>query len=179
MDHTGYAIIGLIFTLIHELGHIFCISAILKKPIKNIHLGISNIDIYQCECCCDLKFFQNIVIMISGSFLNFVAFFTLIVMYNLTKKVCLYHAGLQSFAIGLFNMLPISSLDGGKILKLYLDRKLDICKSNFICKLVSIIFLIPVFFLSVYLLTRSRYNFSLLIIAIYLVYEAIMSKKFI
>ena len=74
---------------------------------------------------------------------------------------------IQSFLIGIVNLFPIFSLDGGKIFLIFLRNFFSDIKSEKILFLVSILFIIPMMSFGFYTFLRS-FNFSILVLSIYL-----------
>ena len=74
---------------------------------------------------------------------------------------------IQNSIVGFINLLPISSLDGGRVLLILLEKKIDYYTSYKISCIVSVIFIIPIFLLGFCAVLRN-FNFSILILAIYL-----------
>jgi stage IV sporulation protein FB len=70
--------------------------------------------------------------------------------------------------IGLFNIMPVFSLDGGRALESLLLQKLPNEKCEKIITAVSVVFLVPMTFFGFYILIKSGYNFTFLAISIYL-----------
>ena len=70
--------------------------------------------------------------------------------------------------LGIFNSLPAESLDGGRLLYLFLSRRLTPHTCTAVLKTLTVILLIPIMTAGVLLLFRSRYNYSLLAVALYL-----------
>ena len=154
----------------HEFGHLIAFW-LIKLEIKEINFGFASVDICKARgmSFCGLK--KELIVTLSGSAMNFLAFLIFWILYYSTQeRKCLYFA-VQSFAIGAVNFLPIDSLDGGIALNLILEKKFGFEKSQKISKIVSWMFLLPIIIFGVYILLRSKYNFSVLILALYLVFE--------
>ena len=73
-----------------------------------------------------------------------------------------------SFAMALAHSLPIEPLDGGLALRYYLRGKYDQDKAEQISHIISLLFLIPLATLGFLVLLNTRYNYSLLALALYL-----------
>lgn len=119
-------IIFLIFTLVHELAHLFVgiiIGGIPKKLSIN-PFGIS------------LEFYTygkknpifRILFYAIGPLFNFAIAIILLGFEN--KNQYLYEIIYTNIAIGIFNLLPILPLDGGKILREVLKIFLDLRHAN-------------------------------------------------
>ncbi|MCI2112819.1 MAG: site-2 protease family protein [Ruminococcus sp.] len=75
--------------------------------------------------------------------------------------------------MGLFNILPVMSLDGGQLLYLILSRFFSDTVSQRIVNVITFIIIFPLATFGFILLFNSKYNFSLLIVCIYLVFSLI------
>lgn len=106
---------------------------------------------------------QSAVVSLAGPGANWAAFLVF----------SLFHQGGHPFAmaclaLGGLHILPIEPLDGGLALHSFLSGKIGENKAAVICRAVSVIFLIPFATLGFLVLLRSRSNFSLLALSLYL-----------
>jgi stage IV sporulation protein FB len=76
---------------------------------------------------------------------------------------------LPHFALGVFNLLPVMSLDGGHLLAIILDKRFSPRTVAITLKVTTFVFLLPLMTAGLYVLLNSGYNYSLLIISIYLI----------
>ncbi len=169
LDKTNFAFAGIIFALIHELGHLIAIC-FLGGKIQSVNFGIANIDIVK---SCDISK-NEILVLLSGSITNFLFVCLFAGLYNFFGNICLLYFMYQNLAIGIFNLLPIESLDGGRILSIFLSSSFEMNKASRISKIISYAFLVPIVLLGIYVVFESKYNFSLLIVISYLVLEPIL-----
>lgn len=98
--------------LVHEMGHIIIMN-LSKRRIKSIEFrgtGIRIIPIYDRM----LSIGWDIAIMSAGCICNFILSGVIIAFHI----VSLYDLACVSFSLGLFNLLPFKSLDGGCIIEL-------------------------------------------------------------
>ena len=77
---------------------------------------------------------------------------------------------LANLAIGLMNLMPVESLDGGQALYAALCIQWSEETSAKIVVAVSFVTLIPLATTGFFLLLQSHYNFSLLLISVYLIF---------
>lgn len=155
---------GIVSAFLHEMGHItaayFC-----KEKIKKINVGFASVDIVAAG-----KNHENsLAVLLSGSLANFTVALIFKVLYLYSGSKVIGVIMYQNLYIGIFNLLPISTLDGGQILFLLLNKKFNIFLSEKILTVISVIFLVPVCALAFLILIKSRYNFSLLILVCYLI----------
>lgn len=163
-DTEGIIIYGLISAAFHEFGHLLCMS-IFGHRAKVINFGFINADIV-------LSPFEEkklCLILLSGCFVNFLiatVFEMLFLAYNLEIfKIIVW----QNIGLGVFNLLPISNLDGGQIFYMFLKRIFNESLAYKVFNIVSVIFIIPVLIAGFYVLMNSKYNFSLFLLSIYLI----------
>ncbi len=164
MDRSGMLALGIISAFFHEIGHVAA-AYFQNEKIKKINFGFANIDITASNRNPE----NNLFVLASGSMTNFILALIFKILYlYLGDRICSIIA-YQNLCIGVFNLLPIISLDGGQIFFLILNKKFDIILSEKILKTVSVIFLVPICILGFLILINSKYNFSLLILSCYLI----------
>lgn len=158
--------ICLICSLLHEIGHLCAIFYFCGKPRQiSINLGEFRIDADILKA----SYIGEAVIMMSGVFVNFS-------LCSLSIPLCLFTGfeKIKSFfacnlLLGIFNLLPIRTLDGGELLVLLLSSKISQRKIDLIMTCLTVILLIPLSTLGFYVLLLSGYNYSLLCVAVYLI----------
>ena len=160
--------------IIHEAGHItmMCIFGYAPEKIKISLFEISISDGKRQE----RNFIQNIFIIFFGPFSNFICFILFYLLYLIGNDYFLYFAA-ANFSVGLFNILPVMSLDGGQLLYLILSRFFSDTGSQRIVNVITFIIIFPLASLGFILLFNSKYNFSLLIVCIYLVFSLICKNN--
>lgn len=82
-----------------------------------------------------------------------------------------------NLALGIFNMIPVTSLDGGRLLYLLLSRRFLPKTCSVILKAVSFFLLIPFLTAGLLVLFRSGYNYSLLAISLYLLTVLLLKQE--
>ena len=177
IDRSYYFILGMLFAVMHELGHVMTI--LLKKSrVNKIKFGLINIDmVYDSSSFSNINYKDELLIYISGSLVNFMLCLIFIFIYYVINIYFFKIIAYQNFFIGTVNLLPIESLDGHRILSVILSRKFDINICEKILNIVSVIFLVPVSVLGIIILVKSKYNFSLLIFGVYLFSRIILKKN--
>jgi Zn-dependent protease len=152
-------ICSVLFSLLHELGHI-AVSALFKIQINEISFlpfGIS----LKCQNLDILTPFKRIAVYLGGVTVNLILF--LLVSF---KEI--------NLAIIIFNLLPIGWLDGGRISFEILTFILGKTKGDIIHSVLSFVLLVPLSALSVYFLKQ---NPTLLIVCGYLFITVVLKKK--
>ncbi len=153
-------------SVFHELGHLFLICRFCGKP-RGISVNLGDIAIESDTTC--LSKSGELLIDIAGPISNFLLSLLTILLYFFTNAPILLNLCLCSLFIGLFNLLPLKSLDGGNILYNILTNKFTLKTADTILNIISVIFIIPFLVGGFLILFISKYNYSLLLIAIYLI----------
>lgn len=172
-DPTGMAICAVTASVCHELGHIVAMKA-FGTQITQIRLSVFDIGITDIAKC-QRGITAEIIITLSGVFVNIVLFLVAFMVYNSFKFYIFRYFALANLTLGLFNALPVESLDGGNALQLILQRHFSNKTVYIITLSVSLLCVIPLGYLSCKALFNSRYNFTLLFATLYLI-SAIIFK---
>ena len=156
-DKTGVTSLAVLFSLLHELGHILALICGKIVP-KCFELNLFGMHILLPE---NLSTAEKIPVLMAGFTVNFL----LAVLFFVLKNPIF---GYINLIIGIFTSLPISSTDGGMVLKIILDNCIP-QKAEKIFKSVSEIF---VFVLSIFLFSVSvaAKNYFILIAVVYMIY---------
>lgn len=163
-DKTGLMSASLFAVFFHEIGHLTAMKLLNCIP-KEIKLGFGGILIVG-NSYCTIK--ENIIIAVSGPFSNLL--FTLVfwlIGYNFDLYIFKAHA-IVGFIVGVVNVLPIESLDGGTVLRFCL-LKFNIIRHSMICTVVSIITACVITVLGIVVFQKNVSNPSLLLLGIYLI----------
>lgn len=158
-------LIFLFFILIHELAHLLVgisIGGIPKKMTISI-FGVS-MEFYSYG---KNKAISKLIFFSSGPLINLILG-TLCYKFMEDTNIKLLIVG-TNFAIGVFNLLPILPLDGGKILKEILQIIFGLEKSNKITFFISKAFLILASLIYSILIIKIQ-NIMILFLLIYLWY---------
>ena len=78
---------------------------------------------------------------------------------------------------GLFNLLPVSNLDGGQAIYLILTQKFTDKTANRIIDVLTVLLIFPISIAGFIVLLNSKYNFSLLLISVYLIITLIIKNS--
>ena len=73
-----------------------------------------------------------------------------------------------NLAMGLFNLFPVVSLDGGRVLTLFVARRFGDPTAQRVLRITSFVILLPLMTAGILFLFRSGYNYSLLAVSLYL-----------
>ena len=159
-DLSVYSLIILLSILAHESGHIFALKLCKEKP-KKIFIYPFGVDM-RCNLSA-LSYEKELFVMLSGSAVNLIicASSFLVCTFAYSRE-CLFVSFCNAF-YAFTNLIPITSLDGGRALYAFLCSRFSEEKAFFICKHVSnaSYALLSVAFIVVIILTKA--NFSMII----------------
>lgn len=159
---------------VHELGHLAVMLHYGDKPAK--------IRVSLCEIAIDddkraqQSDRQNFFIIFFGPFVNFICFLLCFLLYLWGNRFFLNLAA-ANLSVGLFNSLPVMSLDGGQLLYLLLLRRTTAERAERVVNALSFAILFPLAALGFLVLFQSKYNFSLFFICGYIIFSLISRKS--
>lgn len=173
-DSSSSVLICVISSLLHETGHI--LTAKLKGAnIKSVKVGLGdvaiNADFSQLTPCGEM------LVSLSGVAVNFILFIIGFALCKLLNSDFLFKISTVNALIGAFNLLPINGLDGGEFVFLLLQKRYSLSVSEKIMLVLSFVFSVPLFAVGIVFAINSKYNYSLLFAALYLLYT-LVSKEF-
>lgn len=152
--------------LFHETGHISAVQKFGGK-IKSVELGAFGGRITLGE---ELSFSpaEDALIAFSGPLVNIILSLISALFYLTAKNDFFSMAAGINFGMAFFNLLPVSSLDGGRIFSYFCGKNLSDKSAGVVTSAVSFAFLSLILFLGFFLIIREGGNFSLLITCSYL-----------
>lgn len=157
LDRDNRVIFCFLAAILHELGHLL-LMFLCGVRVRAIRLRLFDV-LIQSDEAPTVK--ADVLITLGGVAANFL--FALL-LYPVGMKYALPH-----LALGVFNLLPVMSLDGGHLLEIWMDKRFSPRTVAITLKVTSFVFLLPLMTAGLYVLLNSGYNYSLLIISIYLI----------
>ena len=167
LDRSGVTVLGFFATVLHELGHLLAMK-LKHYEIKEVNLNLFNFNIIDYSRN-EKNFSDDIFILLSGPIFNLFIAILSIVNFNFFPEKKIFYFFLENILIAIVNIVPIMSLDGGQIFYIFWTLKTNEKAAYHILNIISVILLIPMFLLGFFILIKSKYNFSLLWICLYLV----------
>ncbi len=151
--------------VIHESGHLTAMKLLGYFPER---IKISPVEITITDSSRhDRTPKQNLLIIFFGPFFNFICFLPIYLLYLMGIGRALPYAAAQ-LSVGLFNLLPVMSLDGGQMIFIFLCAFFPSGTSETAVNVLTIVALVPLAFMGFMILFESKYNFSLLLVCVYL-----------
>ena len=158
-----------VFTTIHELGHILCGLFCGLKPvsIKIMPLGLNVM--FQKK---QLSLWKEMLICFMGPLTNIIiACISAFICVNNQEQIVY-----TNILIGAFNLLPIIPLDGGRIIKIWLNNKYSFKMTYKYIKVISNITLILLSCVGI-LMAIVLKNFSLIAVVFFMYFVTFKEKQ--
>lgn len=156
LDRENRVICCFAAALLHELGHVWMMR-LFSVRVRGLKLRLFDI-LIEADEPDSLR--ADICITLGGVMMNFLC---AVVFCPFSLKL-----GLPHLMLGVFNLLPVMSLDGGRLLSLLLSRRFSPRVSETVLRITTFLFLLPLMTAGIFLLFQSGYNYSLLAISLYL-----------
>lgn len=166
MNAPANVIITIISSLLHEMGHLLTMSAVGNKP-QAVRLEVTGINIKRAQSI-KISTKNELAIALGGPLANGVIFIICCFAICFYQSEMLLTVACVNLILMTFNLLPVKRLDGGMALYFLLSRRFDAEICSKILKITSIIFIALIYIWGLYVFVSSKYNFSVLIIAIFL-----------
>ena len=158
---------AVLFSLLHECGHLTADCLFGQKP-REIRLGLFGMTICRADDL-RLSYRQEICSALAGPAVNFLFACLFVAWYVHSSAETALQCAAVNLYIFLFNAMPVFSLDGGRAFDAYLSVHLqDPDRRLRVETIVSLLCIIVVMGFGFYVLLRSGYNFTLLLVAVYL-----------
>lgn len=172
VDRTGLVIPTFFAVFIHESGHLLAMWAADCQP-KAVRLIPSSVQIirdFSPKKC------GEVAIAICGPAANLVVFGVLFINYLIFKSEQSLTFSILNLVISVFNLMPVSGLDGGTLLTAAIAHLTDIYKAERMVRIITAVFAFIVFLAGVYLWVSGSVNISVFIVAVYLAVCSLIKK---
>lgn len=156
LDHENRVICCAFAAVFHELGHIVMMRC-FHIPLRSVRLSVFDVLI---DADRPDRFIADFCITLGGPAANLLG----AVLSAPFSRGMLY----AHLALGVFNLLPVMSLDGGRLLTLLLSRRFLPKTCTILLRITTFALLLPLFTAGLLILFRSGYNYSLLAVSLYL-----------
>lgn len=159
LDDGYNALMSLVSISAHELAHIACLLA-FGGSVKHMRFSLVEMNIKANED--RLNNLQKFTVAIAGPLVNIILF---LISINEYKKFAMVN-----LVIACFQLLPIESLDGDKALEM-------MGISSKVRQRLSLVLAFAFALIGFYLLLKTKYNFSVLAISLYLLHNSFTCKN--
>lgn len=144
LKDAEYIILGFYACMLHEIGHLILMNLAGGKleKISFYGAGIKIVPTHKI-----MPFFKDVLILLGGPLVNFIAFF-IAFLFSFKNNNDILIFAFMNLTVGIFNLLPFKAFDGGRILDLIFGNFLSIqnaSKAAMILKILCV-FLIGIFF---------------------------------
>lgn len=163
-------------SLLHEMGHLLTMSAVGNKP-QGVRLEITGMNIKRTQSI-KISTKNELFIALGGPFANAVIFIICGFIICFYQSEFIMTIACINLILMLFNLLPVKRLDGGMALYFLLSRRFDTEICSKILKITSIIFITVIYIWGIYVFIANGYNFSVIIIAIFLTLSMFGSNEY-
>ena len=155
ISKTPFIIPLLCAVILHEFGHLLC-ALILKIKIKRFDLSLLGARIKTHNT---LSYKDELLFALGGPLMGLLGFALTFKIAMTNFDIPFYQSFLFPFSIlslclSIFNLLPLASLDGGRILKCILYLVFELDTADRIIKIASFITLLSLWMLSVYMMLK-------------------------
>lgn len=156
--------------LLHELGHIAVARIFGRRSylIKILPVGL-NASIEEGT----YSSWRRLIVYISGPFVNILLFVLCLAVnpYYLFGSDNMHFFILVNIYLAVFNMIPISPLDGGRILREILSVRFGLFQASIYLRRFSVFISFLFIFLGIFQFISTKHNFSLILIGIYIIFS--------
>ena len=153
-------------SLLHEMGHLLVMTSVGNKP-QAVRFEITGMNIIR-QPNLKISTKNEVLIALGGPFINLICFLLSVITLCICGNENILTFGCINLILMIFNLLPITKLDGGMALYYALSQKYDNVICSKILKITSAFFIILIYLWGIYAFVSSKYNISLIIIAIFL-----------
>jgi membrane-associated protease RseP (regulator of RpoE activity) len=156
-DRDGVLLFTLVAAFLHELGHIFA-ARMLKIPLRALHFGLIGARLEIASPM--LSFGEEWLLAAAGPAVSLLSSALAAPLWGLTPYARVFSCA--SLVLGLLNLLPIRTFDGGRMTECLLHALLGERWVERVMRLLSLGFLLLLWLVAVYFLLRAGDGLSLL-----------------
>lgn len=171
-DRSGTAAAGLGAVFLHELGHLCCMH-LQKVPAEGVRCTPFGMEILETRRA-RKSYKTDALIAFAGPAANFAVAGICRILSCFCSNIILFMQ--INFLLAVFQALPIESLDGGQGVYAVLCQKIPPSKAEKAVRVISFAVLLPLAALGFLVLFQSKYNFSLLLLSVYLMVLILLKK---
>lgn len=170
MDRTGLMLPTFLSVLLHETGHLLVMKQTGCAP-SAIRLIPASVQIIRPFC---KKPRDEVLIALAGPLCNFVSSILFGLFWLWVRVDAVLRISLINLILGVFNLLPVTGLDGAALLYALLTKRFSPERAVFFLRTLTFIFSGAALLLGVLLALRGRLNPSFFILALYFLLAALL-----
>ena len=177
-DPTGTVSWCVAAAALHELGHVAAMTALGCTPCT-LRLTVFGARLH-CGGPATQTYWKDFLVAVSGPLCNIISFSLLLAVGRFSPPEVWQAMRIPAYthlAIGAFNLLPVEPLDGGQAVSAVVHRLFAMEKADVIMNFVTFFFLLPLGTAGFFVLLRSRDNYSLLVLSIYLTALFVLKRR--
>ena len=167
-------IISLLSSCLHEIGHLFFMY-IFHQKINSVTFGAFGVRIER-QMTSAVSYKKEAVIALGGILVNFIIAGTGAIYYYVAGDSFSLRLTAVNIIIAIFNMIPLDTLDMGRVLRYTLLNKVDENKCDRILTVISVVFVNFILIVCIAFNMLIGFNLSLVIVTAYL-YVITLFKK--
>lgn len=175
LDKTGGITACFLSAALHELGHLFAME-ISGCPAEKIKINLFGGEIVKRNQL-SKTLSKELFIIYGGILANLLFALIFSALYPLFHIEFFKTMIFTNLGLGLFNLMPACTLDGGVGLELILSNFFGAGFAAKAVNILTVLLIIPIFTAGFIVLFNSPYNFSLLFIGIYLTLSLFITNK--
>ena len=118
---------------------------------------------------------RDIAVLIAGPAMNAFLCAVFLCIYKLSSCAFCFDVSMVNASLGIFNLLPIETTDGGQLLGVFIRNLFGTAAADRICFALSVGFIIPIATAAICILFESKYNYTMLAAVIYLIAAVVSS----
>lgn len=169
-DKSGNFLPFLAAVVLHEISHLITMCLVHCNP-KEIKLIPASVQIVR-EITVKPAF--EVAISFSGPLMNLCMFMLFYIFYLIWGNMQVLNFAAINLVLAVFNLLPVKSLDGGVIIYKLLSVKMPHNRAMLTVDILTVLTAVAFLVLGICIVFRGGANFSLIIMAIYLLLSVII-----
>lgn len=178
LDPTGTVCWCVVAAALHEMGHMVTMTALGYTPctLRLTAFGAR----LQHTGPITQTYWKDFLVSVSGPICNIVSFSLLLALGRFSPPAVWQAVRVPAYthlALGAFNLLPVEPLDGGQAVSAVIHRLFSIEKADVIMNFITFFFLLPLGIAGFFVLLRSRCNYSLLVLTVYLTALFVLKRR--
>lgn len=165
LDVQNIVLWALLACLLHELGHYAAIRA-LRGHVASLRLSVVGAEMTPARARM-FSYREELFIVIAGPLASLLAAGCSVLLARYSGAQALYLFCGINVLLGLFNLLPVMPLDGGRIARILVMQAVGEAAAEQTCAAVTLVCSVLLLFFGIYLLHQGG-NFTLILTALWL-----------